>query len=706
MKLLLNILVLFVCLQSAIAAEKWQNFSVPFSIRDVAATEDGVWLATDGGVRYKSSTDDVVYTPANGLEASTFYGIVNTARGVFAVSEYGLIARMSDDFTRWTVLNRSFPAGNVRVVPGLVEFSGDNLVIAFESKIAFVDLKTVTSILSIERVGDIALGVYGPEKMEIRGDSLFVSTSRGSFVRRMDWDHLKDDMHLVDPETWTRVNPSELGSRDSLHVVVHGKTLKDSVLYSDGKSKVLWQFDVKDQTYLIGHELIARYGNGKLEDLTKYKLFQLSGLYELQAIPEGGVIVASEDGFLATNMGGFWHEPMVAFLGFGNHNEAYAYRMKTMSILPEGKMIYHVWGMGFQLYWSMEHLYNISPFNDNCLDELVESFTVAVGTTVAPDGSGFLAATSANGKYSVDFITPDGELSCATGVGSSSFAGPLAARVDPSNSDWIVYVSNRNSLGAFAEGGLDILRFPPPSRNGGRLMNPELKSIDGLDGSTLIDMAIDEKNEVMWVISSTDIGYMEFDRDSIRKPVSMNGLLGAEYTSIDVDPLGNIWVGTTTQGVYRLDRRKGSLDTLTATHYTMMDGLLNNAVLDLSIDKKYGVIWMAHENGVSSLDRNDLRETRTFMTDSADTEVQVYPVTFRPHEFPHLVIDNISSASRVDIYNRGGALMRSFSGSDVAGGRVEWDALTKEGRLVAPGVYYYVVRTPSKIKKGKFIVIH
>jgi hypothetical protein len=138
----------------------------------------------------------------------------------------------------------------------------------------------------------------------------------------------------------------------------------------------------------------------------------------------------------------------------------------------------------------------------------------------------------------------------------------------------------------------------------------------------------------------------------------------------------------------------------------MMDGLLNNAVLDLSIDKKYGVIWMAHENGVSSLGRNDLRETRTFMTDSADTEVQVYPVPFRPHEFPRLVIDNISSASRVDIYNRGGALMRSFSGSDVAGGRVEWDALTKEGRLVAPGVYYYVVRTPSKIKKGKFIVIH
>lgn len=704
---MLKILALFVCLQTAFAAEEWQNYSVPFPIWDAVATKDGVWFATNGGVRYKDGSNDMVYTPAKGLEASTFYGVVYAPKGVFAISEYGLIARLADDFSRWKVLNRSFPAGNVRVVPGQVKYAEEIMVIAFETKIAFVDINTVTSILSIDRIGEVSLSIYGPEKIEIRDDSLFVQTPHGTFVRIMDWKNLKKDKRLVDPESWTRVDSHALDKKDSLKVVVHGKTLNDSVLYDEGKSRVLWQFDVKDQTYLIGHNLIAVYSEGKLEDISEYAIFQLDGVYELQAIPEGGVIAASQDGLLATNMGGFWHENIEAFLGLGNRNEAYSYRLKTLSILPNGKMIYHIWGTGFQIYWTLEHLYNVSPYNDNCMDKILGAeITVAVGTTVAPDMSGFLTATSATEKYSVDFISPEGELSCATGVGSTSYAGPLVSRMDPENSDWIVYVSTRDNFSAFAEGGMDIFRFPAPSKNGGRLMSPELKTVDGLGGATPIDMVIDEPREVLWLVTATGIGYMEFDKDTIRKPMSMNGLLGAEYTSIDVDPLGNVWVGTTTQGVYRLERRNGSFDTLTATHYTMTDGLLNNMVLDLSIDKKYGDIWMAHENGVSILKRNDLRRTEGLMTDSAEVGIMVYPVPFRPHMHKYVVIDNISDAARVDIYNRGGALMRSFAGSEVAGGRVEWDALGPDNRLVAPGVYYYVVRTSSKVKKGKFIVVH
>ena len=112
---MLKILALFVCLQTAFAAEEWQNYSVPFPIWDAVATKDGVWFATNGGVRYKDGSNDMVYTPAKGLEASTFYGVVYAPKGVFAISEYGLIARLADDFSRWKVLNRSFPAGNVRV---------------------------------------------------------------------------------------------------------------------------------------------------------------------------------------------------------------------------------------------------------------------------------------------------------------------------------------------------------------------------------------------------------------------------------------------------------------------------------------------------------------------------------------------------------------------------------------------------------------
>ncbi len=709
MKLLFKVLALLGGFLSAYAADIWQNYSVPYPIWDAApGDKGGVWLATGGGIRYQDDLNDIVFTPANGLEASTFYGIVNTPVGVFAVSEYGLIARLHDDFATWRVKNRSFVAGNVRVVPGLVEYAENFLVIAFENKIAFVNLETGQSLLSIDRIGDVVLSLYSPEKIEIRGDSLYVSTIVGTLARRMDWKHLEDDVRLVDPEKWKRVKKACLHCRDSLHVVVKGKTLKDSLLYSDGKSRVLWQFDEDDgKTYLVGRELVARYANKKLTDLTEYSQFKLNGAYVIQAIPEGGVIAASIDGNMAVNTGDFWLDPTIVYLGYPVGAEAYNYRLKNLSILPKGYVLSHIWGTGAHLFWSMGHqpFYDMLPGMDNCLEQIEKGFTVFVGTTVAPDGSGFLTASADSSGYGVAFITPDGNISCASKIGSTGFAGPVAARIDPETQEWVVYVSTREvSFNAFASGGLDIIRFPSPSKNGGRLLNPQVKSLRGLGSNTPIDMVVDEENEVLWFVTASEIGYVDFDKDTIRNPVSINGLHGAEYTSIDVDPHGNIWVGTAMQGIYRLERRKESFDTLSTTHFTMKDGLLNDIVLDLSIDKKNGVIWMAHENGITGYHRNDLRYAKTYMTDSSDAEIKVYPIPFNPHLQRALTIDNISEDSRVDIYNRGGSLIRSFAGGDVAGGRLEWDGKGKNGRYATPGVYYYVIRSSSKVKKGKFII--
>ena len=61
--------------------------------------------------------------------------------------------------------------------------------------------------------------------------------------------------------------------------------------------------------------------------------------------------------------------------------------------------------------------------------------------------------------------------------------------------------------------------------------------------------------------------------------------------------------------------------------------------------------------------------------------------------------------------NAGGGLISdahsnslAHAGEEVAGGRLEWDGKGKNGRFATPGVYYYVVRSSSKIKKGKFII--
>ena len=74
------------------AYDKWGAFSDPFPIHDVTPFANGVLLATDGGLRFRSIYENVVYHSEHGLETSRFYSVVSSNNAVYAVSEYGLIA--------------------------------------------------------------------------------------------------------------------------------------------------------------------------------------------------------------------------------------------------------------------------------------------------------------------------------------------------------------------------------------------------------------------------------------------------------------------------------------------------------------------------------------------------------------------------------------------------------------------------------------
>jgi flagellar hook assembly protein FlgD len=94
------------------------------------------------------------------------------------------------------------------------------------------------------------------------------------------------------------------------------------------------------------------------------------------------------------------------------------------------------------------------------------------------------------------------------------------------------------------------------------------------------------------------------------------------------------------------------------------------------------------------------------MTEDASEGVKVYPNPFRPKLQPYVVFDNVSDDAVIGVYNRGGKLVTSLRGNDIAGGRAEWDGKMKNGSFVAPGVYQYVIRGGSKTKKGKLLIVH
>ena len=678
---------------------------------------DGILLATDAGIRYRHVGGDYVYHPETGLETSIFYGLASSGLGVFAISDFGIIAALEEGGTRWRVLNRSYVANNVKVIPGTTVIGKTILVIPFTDRLAFFNLATSTSILTINRIGSESLLSSPVTKMVVHGDSLYVRLNNNAvYVRAMPWDNLSADFRLNDPASWTLIPSTQeipgLEVYDPTQVVVNGEILDDEILYDSGNSKIKWVIPKGDDYYLVGTFHIfyfdKRTGKRNFTDLTQYTSFQLSQIYELQALPTGGALVATTTGIMSFTDSYGWRVPKFAYNQLSNSITSYESRLKEMSYLPDGHVFYHLWGHAYLIYsnWGEDLDVTITPENNPCIDYFLENdkYMTSIYSTPAPDNSGFLTAASHNYGYTLVYITKNGDVHCANNVGDYAHAGPMFATVDE-DSSWVIYVGSREGNGYASPGNLEIFKFPAPKRNGGELSRHTKKVYKGLTPGT-IDMTYDASEKRLWMVTMSGLYYFDNERDTVISPASTNGLIGADYSAIDIDTRGNLWLATTNQGAYRLTSKNKSPDTLTVQHFTTRNGLLDNNIADLAIDPVLGIAWFAHEKGITYYKRNDLKNASQNMSDNSVVDVHAYPVPFRPKIHNLFIIEGLAEEATVSIFNRGGALIRSFSNDEIAGGKLEWNGLDKSGRLVTPGVYYYVVNKGAKVRKGKFIIVH
>lgn len=709
--------ILFLLAAQSYALDRWGAFSRPFPIHDVAAFSDGVMLATEGGIRFRNQALDYVYHSEHGLETSNYYSVVSSAYGLLAVSEYGIIVSLDPDGQKWHVLSRSFVKNNVRAVPGAAELGKNILVIAFEDRLAFFDIQKKVSLLTIDRLGGRSLSADPIKKMAIHGDSLYLQTAQTQYVRVLSWDSLASDVRLNDPSLWIELSQDiqvdEFETMDSTRVEVDGKSLTDAVLFDGETSRITQVVKSNSGYYLVGPTTLIYFNgdssNPQYNDLSEYNVFLLGETYELRASPQGGVYGASVDGKIGSGNLYGWNIPWYAFGSpLGSLGASYSSRIKVLSVLPDGYVFFHIWGLVYQIYsdWGNRLEYAFTPTDGLCFDSYLEETPYSISSSVvpAPDNSGFLTASASKNGYSIVYFNKNGDVRCAKNVGKNSVPQSIFAKVGD-DGQWWIYVSGKNGTTLAHEGELELFKFPPPKSNGGELDNFTYSSYRGITPAPL-DMVYDSRNDRLWLVSMASLGYLDDSQDSLISPSSTRGLQGAEYTSIDIDVHGNLWLGTANQGVYRLTQKGKTPDTLSVKHFTAKDGLLSDNVADVAIDGVYGVAWFAHEKGVSYYQRNDLKDAGGNLTDSAKVRFRAYPVPFRPKEHRFFVIEGFTEDAVVSIYNRGGALIRAFKNGEVSGGRLEWNGQDRNGNLVAPGVYYYVVNNGPKLKKGKFIIVH
>lgn len=779
MKALINLICILSIVTTALAQDEWLNFSSPFPIRSAIPSGEGLLMATGGGIRYRAKNADDLYTTSNGIGDQYMSAIAVSDLGVFAVSDNGIISTMLPGGS-WQVLSRSYAGSNTRVIPGMAVLGGTVLVIAFEDRLSFFSLKTMTSILTVERIADISVSAFPVSAMEVRGDSLIIAAGGGLFLRKMDWENLDEDVKLYNPDSWKTISeasndkepiksiawkdgkiktfPTEgmriwdkdgetrvaldtfsVFTETESMVAVRGKVLKDSLLYErdsveikvNGKkayryyyrSKVRWvSLQPSGAAVLGGPEIILYYDGEKYTDLTDYKPFPLRSAYELQTLPQGGVLAASEDGKLSYyHYSGDakkfkWNDPKPAYSIFQNGADARAHDLKTLSVLPAGGAFYHIWGLGYLLYsgWADTLVESYSFGNkdaDYCMDDFSGTgFTIGVSTIPAPNNIGYLTTSASNKGYSLIYVElgkNGNPMSCASNVGSAPIGGPMQARIDE-NGKWVVYVGTRTAATLDADGGLDVFTFDPPNKMGGNIYKVDTTARKTYSGNTTtpLDMVYEPKTGYLWMVTNSSLVYWDQDDGDLKTPLSTKGLSGASYTSIDVDSRGNLWVGTTSQGAYRLTPRKTSPDTLSVLHFTNRHGLLSERIQDVAVDTVLGMVWFAHENGITRYKRDDLRSTEKNMTDDAREDVKVFPNPFRPKLQAFVSFANVADDAVINVYNRGGKLVVSLSGEKISGGRAMWNGRMDNGNIVAPGVYQYVVRGGSKVKKGKLLIIH
>lgn len=733
MKLILRSF-LFLIVSVAFAADGWNNFSRTENFYEGAIANGTLILATDGGVRFMYPNGfSEVYTSEDGLETSIIHGVVHAANGeILTISDKGLIATYSGN-GRFVTVNRSYVSIGSELVPGLAVTSDSILVLGFRDKISFFDYVSRKAVMTLSRVGNVSLKALSPSAMLVQGDSLFVALGSDVYVREMNWKALAQDILLADPSTWTLAGSFDSGdtAKVSIQHLAWNKgalsvsfdetlspivALKDTLsakkfsnLWIDDSSKVKQVAETEEGAYLVGQDSVWFYDGSEISNVSAWSYFPLTNPYA--ATPyvggNGGVTVYSTYGEFGWSDGGSWaSQEGPGDLPFYGGSEPYDRLLKNVSALSDGNILVGLWGFGFRMHADngTNRGAEISPAENSCIEEYLTDYIVPVGITPSPDSIGWLVSYWGKSAYGIAYIDESGSVSCANGVGSGKFAGPLRASWSDDSTEWILYSSAGKTEGTEGNGLLDIFTITPISQTGGELKIVEQMQVPTPDNRYLIDMDID-KDGRLWAITYSTIAYWDSGMDSVQPPHKTSNFEQASLTSLALDPNNRLWVGTLGSGVYMIQKAASNPDTMKAKKYVARNGLMNDIVYDVAIDARSGIAWFVHKNGMSAYSRSDLRETENYMT-SEGPEVKVYPNPVHLDWGQQIKFENVAEDATISVYNSGAHLVKFFAGDELDGGRVVWDGKDRRGVYVAPGVYHYLIKKGSKKKQGKLLILH
>lgn len=729
----------------------WLSFSRIFKVRDLQAFKGDLWVATPGGIRRlpMDGGEETVYRNPDGLLDLSIQGLEATPGGdLWAVSESGLLYRLHSDRKRWEVFGASYKTAGWKMRKRAVFFRAPYLILGSDKGLSFFHVRTGSADANITRMGsEKSISV---NSVTMVGDTLFVGTGKGIFRAVLQLDNLLGNtaVNIFNPDIWARIpgtesnlfhHPGPIQWRDSVAVdSVTGDTITVVVARRDSADlpATASQDSAHGVLYYTGDGIaseyegavagdgsrIARYGRIHLADREHPNPFRLEvlervgnrwftggseGLLDynpdidgyahrhsdqdlppeditmIKATPHGVYALGPPKAFKFNN--GKW-DTLPGYFRISDKVDANRNGSHPFDVLGKDELYVGTWGHGFYTYSNGKGNPFVGGEGNSCLEGAVANAPsyVVVISQARYRGRGLFLTTLHNGPFKLAFYDLATEtVSCLPIDARDSY--PLGLEVI---GDLLV---------AVGEGGVSSFRIR--ERDGKVTVDPQnLTSTLRSPEPTKTGMPDFFGN--LWVTTGSgklffvpELGGGKVDGLQFK---SLDGFPGRECKSIDRDARGHIWVGCVSGGLVEITPGRDSL-AHTFRRYGVNDGLISENVYHLSVDSASGHLWVVTEKGLARLETTSRPAARSL------SAARVYPNPFLA-KHSQVVFDGLADGSEIQILTQGGSILYSRRLLPTDGNQLRWDGRNLAGRKVTEGIYFYVIRSPKDLKRGKIIV--
>ena len=263
---------------------------------------------------------------------------------------------------------------------------------------------------------------------------------------------------------------------------------------------------------------------------------------------------------------------------------------------------------------------------------------------------------------------------------------PNAITIDPWKRVWVsAFQAEEANLGIYPNGGLFMLDYE------GAPYSPESFTWHKIIADGTIRSVAMGRQDRLYYLTPSGLNYYDLKNDT--NPVVRENpyayfpnISFGNGAELKVDPHGNIWTHSPTQGVHVLLENTTYWPDINGFR-TSNSPLLSDEITDIDFDAKNSLAYIATSKGVNVLRIPFGREKKDY------ARVKVYPSPFYlPAEKP-MKVDGLPFESSMMIMTLDGSVVRKITNQGISndGDQLSWDGRDRQGDYVSSGVYLLAI---------------